>query len=249
MALIKCTECGKEISDKAGACPQCGSPVKTGIVSEKPKKKKMGIGKWVLIFLAGIFIISFIKTLVTNEMSPPVQQADAEREKSKTTSTPVPPAIPVPQDQQAFVRGITSLINKYNEAPNELKKSSVRSERKKNIKETLNGKRSINNWVGVLAHMGTTSDQKAYITIRLEGGKIDIATWNNALSDIQDLTLIPESASLYKKVSDMKVGDRVIFNGSFLSSENDFIREASLTEAGSMLNPKFIIRFSEIKKP
>ena len=26
MALIKCPECGKEISDKAGACPHCGCP-------------------------------------------------------------------------------------------------------------------------------------------------------------------------------------------------------------------------------
>jgi hypothetical protein len=27
MALIKCAECGKEISDKAVACPNCGAPV------------------------------------------------------------------------------------------------------------------------------------------------------------------------------------------------------------------------------
>ena len=27
MALIHCTECGKEISDKASTCPHCGAPV------------------------------------------------------------------------------------------------------------------------------------------------------------------------------------------------------------------------------
>lgn len=27
MALIKCSECGREISDRAGACPGCGAPV------------------------------------------------------------------------------------------------------------------------------------------------------------------------------------------------------------------------------
>ncbi|MDD6485266.1 MAG: zinc ribbon domain-containing protein [Clostridiales bacterium] len=27
MALIKCPECGKQISDKANACPQCGCPI------------------------------------------------------------------------------------------------------------------------------------------------------------------------------------------------------------------------------
>lgn len=26
MALIKCKECGKEFSDRAEACPQCGNP-------------------------------------------------------------------------------------------------------------------------------------------------------------------------------------------------------------------------------
>ena len=27
MALIKCKECGREISDKASVCPHCGCPV------------------------------------------------------------------------------------------------------------------------------------------------------------------------------------------------------------------------------
>ena len=27
MALISCPECGKEISDKAFACPHCGNPM------------------------------------------------------------------------------------------------------------------------------------------------------------------------------------------------------------------------------
>ena len=33
MALIKCPECGKEVSDRAGQCPICGFP----IASEKSK--------------------------------------------------------------------------------------------------------------------------------------------------------------------------------------------------------------------
>lgn len=27
MALIKCTECGREVSDKAASCPGCGAPI------------------------------------------------------------------------------------------------------------------------------------------------------------------------------------------------------------------------------
>lgn len=34
MALIKCPECGKEISDKAGQCPHCGYPIEQVTIPE-----------------------------------------------------------------------------------------------------------------------------------------------------------------------------------------------------------------------
>ena len=40
MALIKCSECGKEISDKAKVCPNCGNPLEENVIKvffEKPK--------------------------------------------------------------------------------------------------------------------------------------------------------------------------------------------------------------------
>lgn len=39
MALIKCSECGKEISDKANQCIHCGNPIFEERI-EKVKKKK-----------------------------------------------------------------------------------------------------------------------------------------------------------------------------------------------------------------
>ncbi|MEN6375571.1 MAG: zinc-ribbon domain-containing protein [Smithella sp.] len=30
MALKKCKDCGKEVSDQAGKCPHCGAPVQAG---------------------------------------------------------------------------------------------------------------------------------------------------------------------------------------------------------------------------
>ena len=35
MALIKCPECGKEISDKAKACPECGYELKQNVEATK----------------------------------------------------------------------------------------------------------------------------------------------------------------------------------------------------------------------
>ena len=40
--LIKCPECGKEFSDKAQSCPNCGVSIETAldIIKEQEKKKK-----------------------------------------------------------------------------------------------------------------------------------------------------------------------------------------------------------------
>ena len=35
MALIKCPECGREVSDKAGSCPNCGCPIASAPTSIK----------------------------------------------------------------------------------------------------------------------------------------------------------------------------------------------------------------------
>ena len=40
MALISCGECGKQISDKAGACPNCGAPVQQTQAASAPAAPK-----------------------------------------------------------------------------------------------------------------------------------------------------------------------------------------------------------------
>ena len=53
MALIKCNECGHEVSDKASMCPNCGCPIESlgaaqeDVMYEEPKKTKGWI--WALI--------------------------------------------------------------------------------------------------------------------------------------------------------------------------------------------------------
>lgn len=35
MALIKCSECQKEVSDQAVSCPNCGNPIRTNLSADK----------------------------------------------------------------------------------------------------------------------------------------------------------------------------------------------------------------------
>ena len=85
MALIKCKECGKEISDKATACPHCGCPVQTadgakvemqeestvkgkdqsqGAVPVKKKKKGHGCLMTIIVFA---LICVAVNVAVTND--------------------------------------------------------------------------------------------------------------------------------------------------------------------------------------
>ena len=44
MALIKCPECGREISDKAASCPNCGTPIGNKKIPVHFERKKSFIG-------------------------------------------------------------------------------------------------------------------------------------------------------------------------------------------------------------
>lgn len=74
MALIDCSECGKQISDKASACPGCGAPVQ-GPSHAGPKRVKTsedslltrnrGCGD-IIIFLPIIIIIIILIAVVAS---------------------------------------------------------------------------------------------------------------------------------------------------------------------------------------
>ena len=55
MPLIKCGECGKEISNKAETCPNCGNPIKPALIEQTSKGWKAArLISWIL-FLIGLF--------------------------------------------------------------------------------------------------------------------------------------------------------------------------------------------------
>ena len=189
---------------------------------EKAKKSK----KW--WWIGGILFVLFVIGVLA-----PSEETMA---KSKEVQT----------SQQAFINAVTSSMAEY-KASNELKKSAVRKTRRQKIRAALKEKRKVVNWVGTLKDMSTTSERNAYVSIQPEGSNFFIQTWNNEVSDFMDKTLIPESSTLYNAVADLDKGNKVIFSGSFVQSDDDFVGEQSMTEQGSMLDPEFSFRFSEIK--
>lgn len=87
MALIKCPECEKEISNKATACPHCGCPVRsegsqqsaistpTTSAQVLKQKKKHGCLTFIIIL---IFISFVVGSLINNETSATDKKTNAE---------------------------------------------------------------------------------------------------------------------------------------------------------------------------
>lgn len=56
MALINCSECGKEISNKASSCPGCGNPVNNSTKTVKRAGAKYESFGFILI-IVGMFMM------------------------------------------------------------------------------------------------------------------------------------------------------------------------------------------------
>lgn len=92
MALIKCEECGREVSDKAASCPGCGAPIATvqvgqapsfeqGAASVEPRRGatwKFYIG--MLLAIAGVLLLFVLLQVFDVPDSPEAIAAKAQRD-------------------------------------------------------------------------------------------------------------------------------------------------------------------------
>lgn len=66
MALIKCPECGNEVSEKAKNCPNCGNPIDTKIYCPKCGSDNVtvlsNLYKGAALFSGGIFAMNQVKS-------------------------------------------------------------------------------------------------------------------------------------------------------------------------------------------
>ena len=153
----------------------------------------------------------------------------------------------LPPTEIAFINTVEQMKSKYESAPNELKKSAIRTERAKLIATALNNSKKVDGWIGVISKMETNHDGNAILSVKLESSEIELKTWNNALSDLSDNTLIAQASPLYNTIAEMKVGQQVNFYGKFFAGDRDFIKESSVREGGSMTEPEFIFNFSKVR--
>lgn len=96
MALMKCNECGKDVSDKAGTCPNCGAPVAIAAQAEQaprpaavPASAGRKTSKWAYVGLAIIAVtVFYIYRAATSDRAAPLSAglAGALRQPKKIVS-------------------------------------------------------------------------------------------------------------------------------------------------------------------
>lgn len=86
MALIKCSECGKEVSDKAAQCPNCGAPVTDADIA-KGKKKKTSLRFYRNIFFLFLVLLIAISLLGKNN-DEPAEDVASETERADQKKDP-----------------------------------------------------------------------------------------------------------------------------------------------------------------
>jgi hypothetical protein len=205
--------------------------------TENKEKSKGGFFKKVIYTIIALAIIGFFV-------------GEDEGDNSQQSN------IAVPADQKSFVGIFQSHKNEYSSAPNELKKSLVRSKRADAFKTFFNGSLSVQNWIGRLGDVETTGEGNAYFTVELLGDRaLEVGTTNNEFSDtLGDSTLIAQGSPLYTTLSELSPDTLVVFNATFILDSDtdeggDYIEEQfAFTENGAMKSPCFHVRFTDIKK-
>jgi len=160
--------------------------------------------------------------------------------------TPAPaPTISIPPGERAFIAAVAKGREAFKAGQNEMAKGSARPLRARAICDAVSPG-PVDDWVGRVASLSTNGDGKGVLAIEI-GSRIFVKTWNNAVSDIGDRTLLDPDSPIYKQALSLRQGQRVQFSGNLFASSTDCVREGSVTLQGSLTEPEFIFRFSDLR--
>jgi hypothetical protein len=245
MPLVKCPDCGNDISPSAPSCPHCGRP-QSAAAAPKQKVSHEGLqGFGALVIIGAIVWGIYAATKNDDHASSSSAPYSASVSGESEPPTAVPVTVQLPSDEAALVRIISDSQRETEASENDMQKGGVKHRRDKDICSLMQDL-SVDNWVGTLKKIDANSDGKGVLEISL-AKDVEVTTWNNDFSDRSDHTLIEPGSPLFQTASSMKKGQTVTFAGRFFSGgEGDCLKEGSVTLSGKLSEPEFIFRFSSI---
>jgi hypothetical protein len=210
------------------------------------KKKRFIIPFALMVLIVGFGGSSSSDSEDTNSASVEASASEAPEEVIPTEDPNMSDYGLYPQSQADFISLVEKAREDLDDAETDLQESVIVRGRDKALCGVLSS-RVANKWVGEVKNVGANGEGKAYLEIEI-ANDIRVQTWNNALSDIFDNTLIPTSSKFFDRLVAMQKGDLVYWSAKFLSDSNSCLKGANLTEYFYGKDPKFIVDFKDVKK-
>lgn len=156
-----------------------------------------------------------------------------------------------PAAQQQFYALNKACEESYGKGQNEIQKSLAFNECNKQ-RSDFAAQHGISGWTGTIKDIST--DQGAdVVTVDIEaeidGFEMTFMTVNNRFSDMNTNSMITPDNPLFNVLAQMKEGQKVTFDATFLQDPEGKrgVWEGSMTEQGSMSDPAFNVKFSDIR--
>lgn len=195
---------------------------------QPPPKQGMSTGLKIVLAIVGVGAIG---TLGTCAMCAAVMHKAAGNSAPSLTAA----------DGKAFdfLTGIAGFDQRYDQAPNEIKKSAVFNEARAWEQTFFKDSPNITDWKGTIASLTTNKGgERLSLTVRL-GSKFerpDVEFMQGGL-----FGGIDKNSPLYKQASEFVEGSCVLFSGKVEP------KASNITEALSMSSPEYKIDFSALK--
>ena len=149
----------------------------------------------------------------------------------------------LPKNEMEFIQLNEYTKDQWKNAPNEIQQERMRSDRDQSLCQHT---RTVTNWIGTVdsvgsywslddappASFGVKLNQN--ITLRTEGSTQDSGT------------KIIRGTALYNSIGRLTKGQKVIFSGEFLPGAKTCFDETSFTDNGSIMDPNYIFKFTEV---
>jgi hypothetical protein len=150
-----------------------------------------------------------------------------------------------PKDQTAFTTALTDAKTAF-EAADVEDQMDIQPKRAAAICKAL-PKPEIKNWIGQVRAADADSGGRLTVTVALPDGTL-VKTWNNAMSDLDDNTLVPAGTPIAATFGKLKAGDPIRFSGTFFTDDMDCYRSTRLALGQSVMEPSFLFRFTAVDK-
>jgi hypothetical protein len=170
-------------------------------------------------------------------------------------AAPAPLPKPVLAVDRAGEATVLAVLNdyaiSYEEATNDMAKGALRPGRARALCSRLPFIRVrgvVQDWIGTIETLSATGDGRGVLAVRI-GPHATVQTTNNGFSESlsQLSTLLASRSPVTKAAMALEVGRKVQFSGVLFPSNTDCMLETSVTMDGSMRDPEYLFRFTDLK--